>query len=553
MHSLSSETKQSWLSWFLRGLLILLFLILIAKLIEVQIIKGAYYRELSEENRIRHVAIPAPRGRILAKGGEVLAGNIEVKKSIKFTSETGFVISDDLTKATPEKMVTDYKRTYPLGDKFSHAIGYLAQIDPSQVGKINADCPAKGPRISDGLVGKTGLEQEYECILSGTPGEALIEVDATGAEIRVLGRREPVPGKDLLTTVDYGLQLETASDMEGKKGAAIVTDPTGKILAFYSYPTYDPNIFINKGNSNEISNLLTNEDLPFFNRVIAGTFHPGSVFKPLVALAALEEGAVDENYTYNDTGIITVNDYSYTNWYFTEYGRSEGVVNLVKAMARSTDTFFYTIGQMVGPDKIAKWASTFGLDAKTGIDIPGEVKGLIPTPEWKEKTKNESWYLGNTYHMSIGQGDVTVTLVAMNRYISAIADGGKLCVPHFIDATSQNFQFPISNFQCERLELKKQNLELVKTGMEAACSEGGTAYTFTDFAAKHGGVKVACKTGTAEVSVDGSPHAWFTFYAPADNPQIVTTILIEKGGQGSSVAGPIARKIADYYFASFAN
>jgi len=521
-----------------------LFLILFAKLIDTQLIRGVYYQFLSEENRIRHVALPAPRGRILARGGEELAGNVEIKKSIQFSTQNGFTLSDDLTNTTQDQIVTDYKRIYPLGDKFSQGLGYLAQAGADQVGKINPECPEKGPVPSDALVGKTGLEQEYECLLSGTPGEELIEVNAAGQEVRVLGRRDPIPGQDLKTTIDYNLQIEVANDMnamQGVKGAAIVTDTTGQILAFYSYPSFDPNIFINKGNSQEISSLLNNPNLPFFDRVISGTFHPGSVFKPIVAIAALEEGVIDKNFIFDDKGIITVNNYSYRNWYFTEYGRTEGPIGLVKAIARSTDTFFYTIGQMVGPDPIAKWAGIFGLNKKTGIDIPGETQGLIPNPEWKEATKKESWFLGDTYNMSIGQGDVAVTPIELNTYISAISIGGKLCQPRF------NLNSPAN---CRNVGVSQNNLDLVKQGMEGVCATGGTAFTFFDFSAKHGGLTVACKTGTAEVSEDGIPHAWFTFYAPADNSQIVTTVLVERGGEGSLIAGPIARKIADYYFAS---
>lgn len=544
MRSLSSNKSESWLSWFLRGVLILLFLVLFAKLFEIQIIKGDYYRELSQENRIKHIPIPAPRGKIYAFGGEVLAGNIETKKRIIFGGDGGYTLSEDLTGASPEDTVSDYKRYYPLGDKFSHGLGYLAKPTDAEVEKINPNCPEKGPVTPDSLIGKTGLEESYECFLSGTPGEEIVEVDAIGNKIRLLGKKDPIPGKDLYTSIDYGLQIQLANEMYGKKGAAIVTRVDGKIMAFYSYPSFDPNIFLNKGNSDAIASLLSDEDLPFFDRVIAGTFHPGSVFKPLVALASLEEGSINKEFVYNDTGIININDYSYTNWYYTENGRVEGVVNLVKAIARSTDTFFYTIGQMVGPENIAKWAEYFGLNKETGVDIGGETKGLIPTPDWKKQTKGESWFLGNTYHMSIGQGDVSVTPIEINTYISAIASNGNLCKPTFNNKSSAD---------CRKIRVDQKNLDLVKEGMGAACSIGGTAYTFFDFDAKHGGIKVDCKTGTAEVGTDGTPHAWFTFFAPSDKPQIVSTILIEKGGQGSSVAGPIARKVADYYFQSFSS
>ena len=537
MNSFSSN-NDSWLSWFLRGSLILLFLILFGKLFEVQIIKGDYYRELSEENRIRHIPIPAPRGRILASGGEALADNVAIKKRIKFESGVSASISEDLTDATPEEIVTDYKRVYPLADKFAHASGYLSVVSESEIGTVNPDCPEKGIRVSGMLVGVTGLEAGYECKLLGIPGEELIEVDTTGKKVRVLGIKDPIPGTDLKTSIDYGLQSELAGYMD-KKGAAIVTTSTGAILAFYSNPSFDPNLLINKDDSDKISGLLKNPDLPFFNRVISGTFHPGSVFKPLVAIAALEEGAIDKNFTFNDMGIITVNGFSYRNWYFTEYGRTEGLVDLTRALARSTDTFFYKIGEMTGPVNIAKWADIFDLDKVTGVDIPGESKGLIPTPEWKQKTMHEGWFLGNTYNMAIGQGDVSVTLIELNTFISAIANNASLCKPQFISSDSP---------KCNQIKVSQDNLDLVKKGMEAACTTGGTAYTFFDFGSKHNGTTVACKTGTAEVGVSGDPNAWFTFFSPIDSPKIVTTIVFEKGGQGSQVAGPVARKIADYVF-----
>jgi penicillin-binding protein 2 len=540
MDSLSSANSQSWLPWFLRGLLILLFLILFAKLFETQIIKGDYYRQLSEQNRIRHVVLPAPRGKILASNGEEIATNVSVKKRIKLVDGGDFSVTDDLTNMTEEELVTDYIRVYPLGDELSHALGYLAKVGPNEIGKINPKCPQKGPRLSDQLIGKTGLEEEYECLLAGIPGEELIEVNTNGNQIRVLGKREPIAGKDIKISLDYGLQKEVAKEMTGKKGAAVVTDASGRILAFYSNPTFDPNLFIGKNHSQEISALLNNKDLPFFDRAISGTFHPGSVFKPITVLAALQEGAISKNFTYEDPGIITINNFSYANWYFTQYGRTEGLINLTRALARSTDTFFYTIGAMVGPDAIAKWANIFGLGSPTGIDIPGEVGGLIPTPDWKKEYKKEAWFLGNTYHMAIGQGDVAVTPIEINTYISAIANGGSLCRPHFFLGSG--------NPDCKELNLKQTNLDLIKEGMEAVCTTGGTGYTFFDFPDQHGGIKVACKTGTAEVGTVGASHAWFTMFAPVNDPQIVATVLIEGGGEGSSVAGPIARKIADYYF-----
>ncbi len=538
MNSLASNNRQSWLSWFLRGILIVAFIILFAKLFEIQIIKGGYFRALSEENRIRHIPIPAPRGRILARGGEVLAGNLEVKKAVKFKANGSFEITDDLTGADSSEIIIDYRRAYALGSKTAHITGYLSEVGASDVGKINPDCPEKGPRISGFLTGTTGLEESYQCQLMGIPGEELIEVNTMGEKLRSLGRREPIAGKDLKTTVDYNLQTIVAEDMLGKKGAAIVSDVTGEVLAFYSEPSFDPNILINKNDPKEIASLLGSSDLPFFNRAVSGTFHPGSVFKPLVALAALEEGTIDKNFLYTDTGSITVGTFTYNNWYLTEYGRTEGQIGLAKAIARSTDTFFYKIGEMVGPNNIAKWADIFGFTGQTGIDIPGETKGLIPTTEWKKQKIRESWFLGDTYHMSIGQGYVAITPIEENTFIAAIAANGNLCRPRL------NLEAPA---KCNKIGLDQKNLDLIKKGMQMACEEGGTAYSFFDFPTKHNGQTIACKTGTAEVGTDGIPHAWFVLFTPIENPEIVATILVEKGGQGSQVAGPIARKITDYF------
>lgn len=560
MNSLYSSRNESWLSWFLRGVLIFLFLILIGKLFEIQIIKGSYYRELSEENRIRHIPIPAPRGRILAINGEVLADNVAIKKKVEINNVTGLKLSEDLTNASPDEIVIDYKRVYPLASKFGHASGYISQIDGQDVGTVDPLCPEKGVRTAGILVGVTGLEQQYECELRGKDGENLIEVDTRGKKIRTLAIKQPTPGRDIKTSINYGLQQELANQMdnikESKKGAAIVTDPRGQILAYYSAPSYDPNLFItalenadmsfyknviDKNDSVKLNALLKNQDLPLFDRVIRGTFHPGSVFKPIVALAALEEKAIDKNYTYNDLGLITVNGFSYRNWYFTEYGRLEGTINLVKAIARSTDTFFYKIGELTGPENIAKWADLFDLDKVTGIDLPHESKGLIPTPEWKKKVIKEGWFLGNTYNMSIGQGDVSMTPVEVNTYISGIANNGLICPPHFLITDKEEFK-------CKQIGVNKNNIDLIKEGMKAACSDGGTAYTFFDFSAKHNSQTVACKTGTAEVGADGIPHAWFTLFSPANDSKIILTVLVERGGQGSQVAGPVARKIVDYYF-----
>ncbi|PIP57669.1 hypothetical protein COX03_01835 [Candidatus Woesebacteria bacterium CG22_combo_CG10-13_8_21_14_all_39_10] len=501
---LTSPKTQSWLSWFLRGVLVLFFLFLISRLFELQIIKGRYYRELSDGNRIKRIKIFAPRGKILARGGETLVGNFG-----------------------------DGKRNYVLGSAFAHAGGYLGEANEGEIGKINPKCPGKGPRIMGDFVGRSGLEEEYDCTLRGSPGEELIEVDITGKYVRTLGKIEPTSGKDVKINIDFGLQKEVAEEMADKKGGIIATDSKGEILAFYSSPSFDPN---------NVVKSLNDPALPLFNRIVGGLYHPGSVFKPIVAVAALEEKKIDKNYKYQDPGIIKVNDYSYTNWYFTQYGRTEGEIGIVRAMTRSTDTFFYKIGEILGIEKMVEYADQFGYSEKSGIDIPGEVSGLIPTPEWKKKVKNEAWFLGNTYHFAIGQGDVAVTPIEVNRAIEVVGNGGQICQPKIVGTP-----------KCANLNFKKETLDLVREGMEGVCSQGGTGYTFFDWnsgstllTTTNRGL-VACKTGTAETNTDGKTHAWFTLFYPSDFPEINLTVLIEQGGEGSSVAGPIARKIMDYW------
>lgn len=479
----STRQSESWFSWFLRGVLILGFLVLIGRLVELQIIKGNYYRKLSEGNRIERIKIPAQRGKILARGGEVLEG--------------------------PD---------------FSHIIGYLQETNENEVGKIDPNCIEKGPYKLGQIVGRGGLQEKYNCILSGIDGEELVEVNSLGEKIRIIGVKKPIAGNDVKTNIDYNLQKIIAKEMEGKLGSVVATDKKGEVLALFSSPSFDPS---------DISKSLNDPELPLFNRAIGGLYHPGSIFKPLVAIAALEENKIDRNFKYIDTGVVTVEsiygNYSYTNWYFTQYGGREGEIDVTKALARSTDTFFYKIGEMVGINSLVDWMKKFGLTKLTEIDVSGEILSLIPSPDWKEKVKKEKWFLGNTYHFSIGQGDLVLTPVGIHRADLVSLNGGNLCNLKIVGDT-----------KCISLKLKAESIQLVKEGMQKACSTGGTGYTFFDW--NKG--EVLCKTGTAETNEDGKTHAWFI----ASLDDLVLTVMVEKSGEGSKVAGPIAREIFDDYF-----
>lgn len=539
MYSLNS-VKDSWLSWFFRGLLFLGAVFLIARLGELQIIKGAYYKDLANGNRIRRIIIPAPRGQILARGGEAIAQNKEIKKRVVFNPKEGYQKIDDIKNAAPDELISEWKRNYPYKSDFGHITGYVGEVGEDEVGKIDPDCPEKGPRKLGNLIGKTGLEASFDCRLRGVDGEELLEVNSSGKKIRVLGTKDPIPGQNLVTSFDTGLQRKTALSMQGKVGAVVITDGKGQVLSLFSAPSYDPNVFVQDDiiSTKKKAELLVDPNLPLFNRAISGEYHPGSIFKIVTASAALEEGKITPDFTFDDQGVIKIGDFSYSNWYFSQFGGKEGVIGLTKAIARSTDTFFYKLGEMIGIDLLDKWAVRFGLGTKTGITLEGEANGLVPTPAWKRQVKGELWFLGNTYHMAIGQGDLTVTPLQANTIASVIAEDGKLCKPKATPNTPT----------CKDLGLKSQTLSQIKEGMIGACSEGGTAFPFFGFKPQ-----VACKTGTAETNEKDKTHAWFNAIAPANvsdsksGTQIVTTILVEKGGEGSSVAAPIAKEIISYW------
>jgi penicillin-binding protein 2 len=553
MNTLDESRPSGWLSWFLKGTLVLVAIILFARLSELQIIKGQYYRDLSENNRVRHISISAPRGQILGSDGQALAGNVPIKEKIVFTKD-GFEKSLDIEGASSNDLVTETKRNYFLGSAAAHITGYLAEVDENEVDKVDPNCPDKGARKSGSLIGRSGLEEEYDCTLRGIDGEELIEVDAAGNPVRVLGIKNPIAGTDLKTTINTNLQKKTADVMntlkintstgtnlpDGRRGAVVITDGLGKVLAMYSSPSYDPNIFINH-NSTAINKAITDNNLPLFNRTIDGLYHPGSTFKIVTSTAALEENKIDQGFTYQDKGYITLNGYTYNNWYWSEYGKVEGDVNLTKAIARSTDTFFYKVGELVGISDLSSWANKFGLNKNTGIDLPNEASGLIPDPAWKRQAKGELWFLGDTYNVSIGQGDVALTPLAANFLASVIANSGQICEPYLSASVSGH---------CTSLNLQSKTINLIKEGMIEACSTGGTGFPFFDVNSDSTNSmhSVACKTGTAETGDNGKTHAWFTAFAPADKPKIVIDVIVEKAGQGSEVAAPIAKEILGYYF-----
>jgi len=520
--------------YFFLGLLVIGFLVLLGRLFELQIIFGTKNRALAEGNRIKREILPAPRGMIYDRNGKELVRNAPIyRKKVgedcqEKTGECFVMISREEAlrmeaKGETEGLRMDIGREYLYGETLAHVLGYL--------GEVNEDEVKKGFFKPGDLVGRMGVEEQYDPLLRGQDGGEVFEVDAQGNKIREIGKIEPISGKSLYLSIDAEISKVVYEALEKKPGAVVATEPqTGQILVLVSSPSFNPND-IN-------SQSLSDKSLPFFNRAIGGVYPPGSTFKIATSVAGLEEGKIDSQTTWNDTGEIRVGDYSYKNWYFTQYGKTEGTINLVKAIQRSTDTFFYKVGEWVGPKKLSQWALAFGLGKKTGVDLPSEATGFVPTPEWKEKFKGERWFLGNTYHFAIGQGDLLATPLQINMMTEVIANNGRLCSPRVEKVDDKGKK------ACQDLKLKQTTINLVKEGMKGVCSPGGTAFPFFEFQPQ-----VACKSGTAEfVNAEGKTHAWLTSFAPVDNPEIVATALLEGGGEGSYEAAPVVKKLMEAWF-----
>ncbi len=508
------------------------FVLLFVKLFALTVVRGGFYKKLSDNNRIKEMKIEAPRGAIYDRKGYVL-----VKSQIEAIGGEGEVV-----KAT---RVFFFKSA-------PHFLGYIQEADKKDL--ENQSC-FYSLELGD-RVGKAGVEKLLDCVLRGKNGRKLIEVNALGKRIRELAVYPPIKGLSIQTTLDSKLQekvreLVLSSNLKNKKISIVALKPDdGEILVYFSYPDYDPEIFLT-GSDQEIREVLSSEDNPMFDRVARGVYPPGSTFKPFVAIAALEEGVIDEKTVIEDTGIVKVGPQTFGNWYFLEYGKKEGLVDVITAIKRSNDIFFYKIGEKLGEKKIRDWAVKFGFSRLTGIGFPEEI-GVVPSDFWKRSKMGQRWYLGDTYNLSIGQGFLLVTPLQLAVATASIANGGYLCKPIILKPLGK-FSYPrwaqeivtkYSTPECQGLNISQKNLQIVREGMKQTCEPRGTAYPFFNFK-----VKVGCKTGTAESHApSGIPHAWFTVFAPFDKPEIALVVLVEEGGQGSDVAAPLAKKILEFYF-----
>ncbi|HSX19424.1 MAG TPA: penicillin-binding transpeptidase domain-containing protein [Candidatus Saccharimonadales bacterium] len=536
---------------FLKLLPILIMVIFLGRLFQLTIVAGAKNRELSENNRIRLVNIEASRGRILDRNGKVLAYS-EQKYFLNQQSKKVQISDAQRTELEKEglagenfdgglgKITKEVVRIYPFGPVCAHVLGYTSLVQSADV--------LKNPSVtSSEFVGRMGVEETYEGVLRGVDGKEIIEVDSWGKTISVLSTVDPKPGQDVYLNIDADMQKHAYDAMttaltkfKVKSGSLIITNPqNGEVLTLLSFPSFDPA---------DIGKSVTSEDKPLFNRAIAGNYPPGSVFKIVTSFAGLDSGKITKDTEIEDVGKFDVGGVTFANWYYLTYGGRDGTIKIDKAIARSNDVFFFKVGQEIGLEQLRKWAILIGFGQKTGIDLPGESFGLVPDEKWKAANVGESWFLGDTMHMAIGQGFMVTTPTQVNVMTDFVANGGKKVVPHIVaKVLGPNGPINISPSGTVN-NLDAQNLAVVRQGMREACQEGGTAFPF--FAVTR--YTISCKTGTAE-KLQGDPHAWFSAYAPSDFPQLSITVMIENGGEGSVVAAPVAKEVLDWYFSQGQN
>lgn len=431
----------------------------------------------------------------------------------------------------------------------SHILGYTGKITLEALNRLGSQYS-----LVD-YVGKTGLEYSWEKELKGINGHKNIEVDAFGRRKKVVSELEPVAGYNLKLSLDLDLQRQAEIVTKSwllktktSRAAVIAMDPrNGQILALVSLPAYNNNLFARGLSQEEYDVFLNDENHPLFNRAISGELPSGSTIKPVVAAAALQEKIISENTSFLSVGGIYIGQWFFPDW----KAGGHGLTDVRKALAESVNTFFYYIGGGyqdfvgLGVDRLVTYMRLFGFGEKTGIDLNGESAGFVPTPSWKEETKNEAWYIGDTYHIAIGQGDILVTPLQVANFTAAIANGGTLYRPSLVQSLLAENNQKIKDIAPEIIRrdfIDPYNLQVVREGMRQTVT-AGSARSLRVLP-----VSVAGKTGTAQWSSTKENHAWFTGFAPYENPEIVITVLVEEGREGSEVSVPIAQEILNWYF-----
>lgn len=550
----------------------------------LQVVSGGAFRARAESNRVDTVTLAAPRGVVYDKNRVQLTENISstdlVFDPAKLpTRDNESYLLDHLTQLLPEvspdtirealdrtrktqretlvmkaidhdtvlkieqaqadvpgaTLVSSLVRKYPFREALAHVLGYTSPVTADEMA-------ANDSLIATDTTGKEGIEQKYDTALRGQHGITYTEVTASGKEKTDLGQKPAIAGQDITLTLDSELQkfiygLFSERDAKAKaehkdpvQGSAIVLNPaTGAVLAMVSYPSFDPNIFSQPSLRVQAEHIFDNPLQPLFNRAVDGMYPSGSTIKPFLAAGALQEGVITAQTTVRSTGAITVGPWRFADW---KTG-GHGITNVTKALAESVNTFFYMIaggldGQSgLGVDKATKYLREFGWDTKTGIDLPSEAPGFLPSPEWKLKATGQPWYIGDTYHLGIGQGDVLATPLQIAVGTSAVANTDSWHEPHLIEGIGKKHPLSIS----------PANMRVVQEGMREAVLTG-SARSLNALP-----IPIAGKTGTAQIGGTEKTHAWFTSFGPYTKPDTVITVLLEKGGAGDVDAVPVAKEI----------
>ncbi len=552
---------------------------------KLQIIHSDLYAQLAERNRVRSIPIIAPRGAMLDRYGRVIVDNYpsfsvlllrddpqQVERLLPQIADGLSVTLEDLEQqldaatalphfqpivikpeATPGdvafieshradipvlEMLMVHRRRYPHDGFMAHVSGYVGEVSSDQIEE-------SGGRYRPGdIVGKTGLERQYNDHLMGIDGMRRSVVNSIGREVGRLEQTDAVPGKPIRLTIDYDLQLVAEEALVGKKGAVVAVDPkSGEVLAMASQPSYDPNDFAVRISKDEWQDLNENPERPLLDRAIQAQLAPGSVFKILMATAMLESKAIPADYHLFCPGSAEFYGRVFHDW----KKEGHGDVDLHKAIVHSCDVFFYNVGKQLGIDRISFYGGNLGLGHKTGVDLPGEEPGIMPSEAWKERVFHQKWYPGETISVAIGQGAIAVTPVQLAYMIGGIITGGRFHQPHLLlsDKAAPEVDFPISD----------STVDTVTEGMYGVVNEqGGTAG-----ASKLPGIELCGKTGSAQViSEQGlkkagkqaalKDNAWFVGFAPRQNPEIVVAVLVQGGEHGGEAAAPIARNVVKAYY-----
>ncbi|MBU1168374.1 MAG: penicillin-binding protein 2 [Proteobacteria bacterium] len=574
------------------------FSLLLIRLFYLQIIEGEEYRRLSESNCIRIQSIDPPRGLIFDSRGELIVDNRPsfdvsiIPRDAKPVEETlnrlagymGMSQEEMLERLEKQKKSVPYKpvllkqdvgrdilaaievhkfdlpgvvinvkpfRHYINKGSAAHVLGYLGEIN------LNELKSGKYPGTEGGdFIGKYGIEREFEDMLHGTRGGRQVEVDATGRVIRVLKTVDVKPGTNIYLTLDEELQKVAEKQLVDKVGAVVAMDPTnGNILAMASSPTFDQNDFVTGLSYKKWDELINNPDRPMENKAVQAVYPPASTYKIVTAIAGLEEGVIDETLTFTCNGYHRYGNRVYRCW----KNGGHGTVDIYKAISESCDVYFYQVGQKLGVDKIAFYATASGLGSRTGISLDNESSGLVPTSSWKKKKMNKPWHGGETLSVAIGQGYNLATPLQMVTFMAAVANGGTRYKPQLLKQIESADGQIIEKNHAEivgRLPVSKQYLDMVKKGLwETVQDNHGTAHGIRlkqiDISGKTGTAQVISKRQSDSDIEDGpehhKPHAWFVAYAPSEAPRIAVSVMVEHGEHGSSTAAPIARDLIKQY------